>query len=333
VNRLIVIIFSVLCNGVFFAQDVHWSQYFDNSIFINPANSGNFIGLSRAHLQYKDQWRSVTKPFQTFSITYDTRLKKNEAIGLGFVLINDVVGDGKFRTIELQAAPSYTYKLKADSSRVLRFGLQLAFNHRVFDFSKFYFDEQYNQVAFDPNAPITEDLSTERKTTFSLGSGVAYSHKIDAKKNIRFGFSSFNMNQPNQGFYGQKIRRDFRIVGTIASDILLKTNFTLMPSLIYQRQGKFNEFIVGARMKQAIPDQLRRNIALYYGTYFRNKDAFYVHMGMDYKNYYGGISYDFNVSTLKPASSLRGGFEFVLRYIYNPFRPKKIQRKICPEFI
>ena len=54
-------------------QDIHWTQFNDNQLFQNPANAGNFNGDLRFIGNFKDQWRSVTVPFSTFSFSIDKK--------------------------------------------------------------------------------------------------------------------------------------------------------------------------------------------------------------------------------------------------------------------
>ena len=82
-----------------------------------------------------------------------------------------------------------------------------------------------------------------------------------------------------------------------------------------------------------MPSKLGDYKALHGGLWFRNRDAAYLTLGMDYQQLFVGISYDINVSKLVPASNLRGGFEIAIRYIINAFKPKKIIHRVCPDFI
>lgn len=331
--KYILLIFTCVLSGIVSAQDVHWSQFFDNPLLYNPSNAGNFKGNARFHLNYRDQWRSVTKPFSSFSFSYDTRFTKKREVGLGLSLLNDASGDGKFKTLEIQVSPSYEKILEKDSSKVFAFGAQLALNQRNFSFSKYYFDEQYNGTNYDPNLPITESLTTDKKTNLSIGIGTRYSHRFDRKKNLTVGLSLFNINRPNQGFYGEKVKRDMRLSVIVSSEIKLKDKLSLLPSILFQRQGKYTEIILGSRLKYTLKQEEKTYTALYAGLFFRTKDAIFFNAGLDYNSWSFGLSYDVNLSTLVPASAARGGIEIVTKYVINRFKPKQIQHRICPEYI
>lgn len=331
--RIILLSLTLISGGLTFAQDVHWSQFFDDPVFLNPANAGSFRGTSRFHLHYRDQWRSVTKPFQTFSFSYDARFSKKPQFGLGFLVLNDVSGDGKFKTLEVQLAPSYEKILNRDSSDVLSFGAQLAVNHRNFTFPNFYFDEQYNGVNYDPDLPVSEELITDKRTNLSLGFGSKYRHRFDRQKSVEAGIAAFNINQPNQGFYGEKVKRDLRLCFYVSADLKLKGKLSLLPSVLLQKQGSYSELVLGGRLKYVMKNEEKNYKAVYGGVFFRAKDAFFLNLGLDYNKWYFGLSYDVNISTLTPASGKKGGLELVTRYVINRFKPKQIQHRICPEFI
>lgn len=315
------------------AQDIHWSQFNDNPIFQNPANSGRFVGTYRFYANYRDQWRSVTVPFSTLSISADTKIQKVKNLGLGVLFFHDVAGDGKLRTIELQISPSYNLKLSADSVKNLRFGVQLGMNNRQLVFDDLFWDSQFNGSEFDPSMPSNENFSTLKKTNFSTGIGAVYEWSKSTRKRFSVGIGWFNINAPNQGFLGQKVQRDRRLNFFSQGQFKLNEDWDLLPTFQLNFQGKYNEIIFGSNIKYLLKDRLQDYIAFYLGGFFRNKDSGYLSVGMDYGNWFAGASYDFNFSKLVPASRARGGIEFSLRYILNNFKPKNILHRICPDYI
>ncbi|NOR74703.1 MAG: type IX secretion system membrane protein PorP/SprF [Draconibacterium sp.] len=74
-------------------QDAMYTQYMDNLLVINPAFAGskeigNLLMVSRT------QWVSFDGAPKTFSFSYNTALKENN-IGLGFSVLNDIIGPQK----------------------------------------------------------------------------------------------------------------------------------------------------------------------------------------------------------------------------------------------
>ena len=153
------------------AQDIHWSQFNDIPLFQNPAHAGHFDGDYRFVGNYRNQWRSVTVPFSTISLSADMPLSGYKNIGVGLLFFNDAVGDGKLQTTEVQGNISYLFKLTSDSSHIFRAGLNFGMNHRQINWSQLYFDNQFNGTQFDPNLPTNELFQTDRKTNASVGAG------------------------------------------------------------------------------------------------------------------------------------------------------------------
>src|SRR3954468_20850834 len=83
-------------------QDIHFSQANETPLFLSPANTGFFNGYIRATANYRNQWSSMNKAFQTQAIAIDGglfRSKKRQAfMGLGLTIFRDQAGVAKVRT-------------------------------------------------------------------------------------------------------------------------------------------------------------------------------------------------------------------------------------------
>jgi hypothetical protein len=51
------------------AQDIHFSQFYNTPILVNPAFTGFINGNYRFAALYRNQWASVTVPYQTINAT------------------------------------------------------------------------------------------------------------------------------------------------------------------------------------------------------------------------------------------------------------------------
>jgi type IX secretion system PorP/SprF family membrane protein len=325
------LMFSV--SNVILAQDMHWSQFNDNPIFQNPGNAGRFQGDYRFHANYKDQWRSVTVPFTTLSLSADTRLQRNPNVGVGFLFSHDQVGDGKFKTIEFLVAPSILLNLSGDSTHTLRPGFHIGLNNRQVNASAFYFDAQFDGIMFNPSLPTNEALANQKFTNLALAGGMVYEYIAEKRKKISAGIGVFNLNRPIQTFYGSDVQRDIRINIFAKAQYEINDDWDALPTFMLNFQGKYREIILGGTARRILIDRLGEYRALYFGAYFRNRDATYLSVGMDYQNWFAGLSYDVNFSKLVPASNLRGGLELSLRYVITRFKPKKVIHRVCPDYI
>lgn len=323
---------SALC-FVARSQDIHWSQFNDNPVFQNPGNVGHFNGDLRFVGNYRDQWRSVTVPFSTISFSVDGNLYNNKKVGYGLLFFHDVVGDGQFRTIELQGNVSYLIKIGSDSTHTVRPGVNIGLNHRQFNADQFYFDSQFDGIQFNPALPTNETFVSDRRSNLSVGLGAIYQYYKDERFNFTGGFGVFNLNRPNQGFFGTTVERDIRVNFYAKGIYKLNYDWDLVPGIQFNIQGAYNELLIGSSAKYTLVNRLGEYRALYGGLFYRNRDAAYLSAGMDYQSWFFGLSYDINFSKLVPASNARGGFEVAIRYILHRFKPKKIVHRICPDYI
>lgn len=315
------------------AQDIHWSQFNDNPVFQNPGNAGQFKGDMRFVGNYRDQWSSVTVPFRTLSLSVDANKYNKKELGYGLMLFHDVAGDGKFRTIEVQGNASYLIKITPDSMHTIRPGVNIGLNHRQLNFDQFMFDNQFDGIGYNPALATNESFLTDRKSNFSFGIGGIYQYYEDERLNFTAGIGAYNLNRPNQGFYNDVIPRDIRLNIFAKGIYKLNYDWDLVPSFSLSFQGVYREFVLGSSAKYTLVNRLGEYRALYGGLFYRNKDAAFLSVGMDYNAWFVGISYDMNFSKLVPASRVRGGLEIAVRYIIHRFKPKKISHRICPDYI
>lgn len=323
----------LLCVSITYTQDIHWSQLNRNPLFLNPAQTGAFKEDLRLVANYKDQWRSVTIPFSTFFFSLDGKLKNTKnPLSLGVTLVNDQAGDGVFKTLDLNSTCSYLLKFP-DSTSNLQFGIAAGLNHRQLNFDKLTFDNQFDGVLYLPNSPTNENFQTDRKTNLTLGCGLVFSKKLNKKHHLVLGLSGHNLNQPNQGFYLEKINRPIRYSTFLNFTQLFSKNVILTYSFLYQKQKSYQEFIVGAYGKYILQKNLYAYKALQFGISTRIKDAFTPAIGLDYNYLSFMLSYDVNYSKLVPASNRRGGLELSLIYVFQQFKPKNVMHRICPDYI
>lgn len=327
-----IVLLNLLIFQVGWSQDLHFSQFNHNPLFQNPGNTGRFNGDYRFNAVYRDQWRAVTVPYSTFLISADNAtLVKN--LGIGIMFIHDVVGDGKLRTINFMPSVSYKINLTKSGEHSLRPGIQLGLNYRELNANAFSFDEQYNGYYYDPNLPSQETFTQQKMANFDLSFGAVYEWYKSNRKNISGGVALYNLPRQNQGFFGQKVQRDMRISIHGRGQFKIALDWDIIPSFSLNFQGKYNEIVMGSEARYIMKEQRGEYRAIYFGVFYRNKDAAYLSVGMDYQNWFAGLSYDMNFSKLVPASRVRGGIEITLQYILKSFKPKKVNHRVCPVYI
>lgn len=315
------------------AQDVHWSQYFNNPIYLSPANTGNFDADLRLIGNYRNQWKSVTIPYSTFQMSGEYITKNFHDFSFGVQFLNDAVGDGKLTTNELVFTAAKQIPLSFLPKTKLRAGLELGFQSRRLNPNAFYFDKQFINGEFDPSAITGETNLGAKKASLSTGLGIGVEQAINAKHTIHSSLGLFNLSRPNQGFYGAKVTRDVRATIAFEDEYKFSEILHFQPGVFLNKQGTYTEFIMGSRVKYILDPKPKDFRALLGGLHYRTGDALYIYLGFEYEVWRFGFNYDFNFSKLTPASNVRGGFELSLRYLIFTFKPKKINHRVCPDYI
>lgn len=317
------------------AQDIHFSQFYNSPLNLNPALAGNFDGNYRFAGNYRNQWNAVTIPFATFSMSADIKNvlgKKN--VGAGVVFNNDNTGDSKFRTTILNVVGSYAIPFKKDSNQKFTIGFQTGFTNKTLSYDELRFDAQYNGISYDDGLPNRESFNASSQNFFNLHAGITYDNQIEERKNLRIGASLFNITKPKESYFNnQAIRVDRRFSGFASYQFPVHEKIDVIPAMFYMQQGKYFEYIVGARGKYILTEAVGARQSAYLGLFFRTKDAGFITAEYDYNNWHFGLSYDINLSTLKQASNGRGGIELSAIYILKLFKPNRYKHIICPDYI
>ena len=213
------------------AQDPHFSQFYANRIYLNPA----YTALDKDYtlsLNYRDQWFGIPDgSVQTFGSSLRTYhftgelqfpcFARNDKLdlGVGVTALHDEAGGGPLKTTAFGGAFSLKrslYKPKRrgkDRRRTkkgkhrwevtkldLRVGLQTSFVQKRLDGDFFIYSEQLDPViGILPDVNILADFN--RRSFFNMNAGVMVRGAMKKRMNpIQFtvGLSFSNVNQPQQ---------------------------------------------------------------------------------------------------------------------------------------
>ena len=333
-TRVKIIIFLMLfgVGTIGFSQDIHFSQFNNSPINLNPGLMGQFDGDYRFVGNQRTQWRSVTTPYSTFGVSADANgIFNTDNIGAAVSLYNDVAGDSEFGTLQLGIGGSYKIFIK-DSSQSVNIGLQPTFTQRSINYDQLTFDNQYNGSSYDPNLGNGEEFQNNGRTYLNIHTGLSWNRVFEQRKSVTAGLALHNINSPKQTFFSDNsIQLKQRLSLHANGLIQVSDKIDALPSVLVMMQHKYREIIFGGSGKYHLnhPDYT----ALYAGIWYRNKDAAYLSAGLDWTDFHFGISYDFNMSSLRPASHNKGGFEFAVIYILRRFKPEIKRYITCPNYI
>ena len=330
----ILLFFNSIC---LFAQDIHFSQFQYSPINISPSQTGLFNGSYRFAFNQKTQWKAVTKPFVTYSLSADAKNLLHNRISTGIIVINDRTGDSEFNTFQANITNSFYFPLKkgAGGAKGLSLGFLVGYTQKKLDFTNLQFDNQYNGLAFDPSLNNGESFDTNQKQYLNLNAGATYQNVIDKRNNYMVSFAANNLTNPDEQFInnGDIVKLSTRFIVSGQGEFLLSEKWDGLPAIFYSKQDGYNETIFGGNFRYRIEDIDNKYVAARAGLFYRNQDATFISLGLEYNKLSIGVSYDFNLSTLKAASDGKGGFEFSVIYILDKFIPKMNSKFACPSFI
>lgn len=343
-KKVLIVLVVIFISGLSFlsqqikAQDIHFSQYYESPLTLNPAMAGAFSADHRFIANYKNQWASITNPYTTFAFSYDAGIMKKKLstgfLGIGVNFFSDKAGDTQFGTT--QADLSISYHVTLGLSSYLSAGIQSGYTQYSMTYDNLYWDNQYDGTGgFNTTLPSGENIGMQSFANADVSAGMLYSYFSPATNGtsndgfkFNLGIAAYHINTPKHSFYellDEKLYSRYSIHGR-ASIGLFSTNTAIIPSFVYFRQGTAQEINFGANFRFMLKEESHytgfiKEAALSIGAHYRLGDAISPQVLLEVANYAIGCSYDVNVSSLSRASNGRGGFEIMIRYMNpNPFR-------------
>lgn len=314
------------------SQDIHFSQFESSPLNLNPSLTGFFDGDYRFVANHRNQWRSVSEPYRTFSGSMDMVLNgladSKNRYNAGLLFNHDRAGDSKLSMTQIALSLSVLRPLDKDANHFISVGFQAGYVSRSINYSGLTYDEQYNGDTFDPSTGNTEDFENDNHGYADIGAGFAYLFRTEKFK-AGTGFSFQHLNRPNDAFFDQKVKMYNRFQADLKFDFPILTRFDLVPAFLFMNQGSYREFTGGTSIRYRLSELPGRRYSLYLGGWMRSSDAAIASVGLDYNDLNVGFSYDINTSDLDRASNGKGGYEISLIYIIRKVKPVGI-RPPCP---
>jgi len=329
-HLLIVVLILLFIRLIGFSQDVHFSQFNMNPLGLNPAMAGATSGLESI-INYRSQWRSVTVPYKTFAASvHGSFVKKKSSrnfFAAGINFINDEAGDGILKTNQVNL--SLAYHIRINKTNKIGLGFMTGWGQRKIDFTNFQWGSQYESGQFNSALEPGENYSNPTFSYLDFASGIVWSFNNEAGKikvtgnnylKGSFGISMFHFNRPDYSFNntGEKLWTKYVIHGNTLISIQ-NTKIALNPGFIFNKQGPNTLILVGSMVRYDLAQESKytgnlKGAGLYLGAYLRAGDAIVISSQIELSNYSIGFSYDTNISTLRPSSNGRGGFEISIRF-------------------
>jgi len=314
-----------------FSQDIHFSQFFEAPLWRNPSLAGIFTGDVRVQAVYRDQWNSVTNAYKTGSLNAEYKMhvgKGDDFVTTGLQVLYDRAGTIGWTSTHVLPVLNYHKSLSSDRNRYLSLGFMGGWVQRRFDPSKVTTNSQYE------NGSIGENFSNTQYNYLDGSVGMSYNSNLNDNpgNNFFIGAAYHHFNRPNNSFYRNTnielhpkwvFSGGFRFGVTDAAYLTIQADQSM--------QGSFTETVAGAMYGLKLGEDMDRPAyTIHAGAFVRWNDAMIPVIKLDYSPFSVALSYDVNISKLKPSSYGRGGVELSVSYI--GFLKGNEGYLLCPKF-
>lgn len=323
-KRIAAVVLGLSLSSLGFAQDAHFSQYYANPIYLNPA----FAGVERCptvHSNYRNQYPEYGV-YQTYSASYDQYVDKLNG-GVAIMALKDDAGNGALNLTEVSAV--YSYHLEVTRDFTLLSGFQATFRQRSLDWGSFTFpdmiDPFYGFVLPTGELPPGNNYNNNLDLSFGL---------LGFTERWYLGVVGHHLTEPDEAFLSQS-RLPLKLTVHGGANIPLgrkrlhnSLQSYIVPNVVYQLQGPGSQLTAGVSFARG---PLAGGLALRQGSF--NPDAVIFTLGLTPPElpWTFGYSYDYTISNL--TNAFGGAHEVSLAYKF-PCRVKKSKIKAlkCPKF-
>ena len=322
-----------------FAQDLHFSQFYETPLLRNPSLAGIFEGDIRVQGIYRDQWNSITNAYRTGSFNAEYKMPVgagDDFITAGVQALFDKAGSVGLTTSELLPALNYHKSLSKEKPVYLSLGFMGGLVRKSVDVSRMTTDQQY-MGNFNPGLATGENMSNPAYNSWDASVGISFNTAFgtDNGSSLYLGWAMHHLNRPRNSFYrnvGFGLDPKYVFSAGVKFRVTEFTSFTLQAD--QSLQGPLRETIAGVLYSFNLgEDPETAAYTVHGGGFLRWGDALIPVIKLDKRPISVGISYDINISPLKTVSQGRGGFE--LSFSWVGFLEKlgsSREKVLCPRF-
>jgi type IX secretion system PorP/SprF family membrane protein len=134
-----------------FAQDFTFSQFYEKPLLRNPALAGVFDGDIRVSVAHRNQWGSVTVPFQTSAVSIENKLPfggSEDFLTLAVQMTTDAAGDIRLKRTQLLPTVNYHKSLSSDRDSYLSLAFMGGISNSQFDPTQMKLADQWQNGGY-----------------------------------------------------------------------------------------------------------------------------------------------------------------------------------------
>lgn len=329
------VLLCISCNfllGNLYGQDPQFSQFYANSMYLNPALTGNTAQLRMAST-YRNQWPSIPKGYVSYTAALDYNFEKIKS-GVGFLATHDKAGNEGLQFTNL--ALLYSHYVRLNKTTYLRGGVKMSYTSRSVNQSELLFSDQIIR----DGAPFSIEEIGNSINHFDFGTGILLSNS----EKYWLGVSVNHINQPVYSFLGNSSFLPIKTSVHGGWNFALENNGNITkPQSIktivhYKSQGRWDQVDVGAYYEKDpyFIGLWYRGIPFFkkFENEFPNNESMVLIVGVKANDLKIGYSYDVTISKL--ARNSGGAHEISIIYEVANYSKKKKRRRYflapCPKF-
>ncbi|MBK8699435.1 MAG: PorP/SprF family type IX secretion system membrane protein [Saprospiraceae bacterium] len=342
------VLLAVLYTFAVSAQDASFTQYYQVPAYVNPALVGNFNGLFKVGMNYRDQWRpALDRPYATFTATGESKFligkRDPDVVALGIMFFSDRISRFDLNTTQIALTGSYHKLLDKRTKQYIGIGYQAAIFQKSLNYEDLTFGDQFN--AIDAYSNQTLELLPGNNIGFlDMSAGIDYSVSPSDGHDLNVGLSVFHFTAPNISFFGKEdfVDKDLdvaafldpRWTAHVSYGFHTSPNIVLEPRVLYMAQDQHRLAMLSALFKYKNPKSEGK--VFYFGPGMRmarnidktNLESIYLIVGYDFKGLNLGLSYEYNNKDLFNDRNGLSSFEISLNY----FGQYENADAFCPSF-
>jgi type IX secretion system PorP/SprF family membrane protein len=329
ISVLLLLVFSTCIK----AQDLHFSQFMNNPLLTNPANTGFNPDFDyRIGASYRNQWNNLPVPYKTMSIWGDAQVLRNRFengwLGLGGVILRDVAGSGSLTSTK--AYGSIAYHQEIGEGSLLTTGFNVGWVTKSIDLYNFKWENQWNGKFFDANATSGEQFAYTQVAYPDIQFGLNYAYFASENLYLNAGASILHVNKPKESFFAASDNRvPQRYTGFANASYKVNDKWIINPNAYYSYQAGSSEIVGGLMAQYNLSGDGEKQ--LIGGVYVRAGDAAIAMLGLQWSNIRLTFTFDATTSAIKNYNGGNGAIEFSL-VKYGEYTVATPRDARCPHF-
>jgi type IX secretion system PorP/SprF family membrane protein len=316
-NKLI--IGALICLGTAatsVAQDAGFSQINSIPLLLSPANTGGFKQDWRTSGVFRNTSYAAGQTFTTGAFTVEKRIKtggaENDAdrLGIGAFGLFDQSNGGALKSNYIGLSTAYAKALNVSGTSRLSAGLQGVWATRRLDLNKLTFEDQFTSGGFEGGSASADAYRGAASAYLDVNAGLAY-ELTNEKNGFGLGAALYHAGKPEENFWGDDTELPVRYTFSANTYFTVADNDRFHLSAVTNFQGHADECLLGAYLSKHLQME-SSNLRLNIGSYYRLKSAVIPYVGIESRNWSGGLTYDVASGSIREGAANRRSLEIAV---------------------